>query len=782
MGVLRDPQWVRARRETPRGIAWAVAGGLPAKMARRRLTVGGAGSYCYVYQAPHAGRRALAGRDPGPQCGSGAATYGYLPPADAKYFAQVSFALGLNPVERFRLNQTGFIETDRLAFENFQTAYAYIYWKDLPVLITTNSLLQVVHQNYDTILSQMETSLLAARLAQLLAATRRQAQADAAANGDPELARLYTDLDTYLAVPLALLAGSGNQVAGAADPGAVATYTQLARGANQVERVALFGSHDPYDFTLFKPRGHYTRSPALSRYFAAVTWLSQIDFRLVSYAGREAILQPQALAGAAMFRLALDRAGQRAAWSALDTLFGAFVGPSDNTTLPDLDRFLTDAGLTTPAAALRPPDPARALALLSSGAYGQHRITGQLLTADPSDSQPQARPISFLLLGARFSINSEVMSRVVYDRLLAGGKKVERALPSSLDVMYALGSDRAEAHLEDEIARYGYSDTLHALRREVAAESPAFWSGSFYNRWLGALRTLNTPTTGPQYPAVMHSAAWADKMLQTQLASWAQLRHDNILYVKQSVTEGTLCSYPAGYVEPYPAFYAALRDYAQAGRALFAGLPDAGFPDDTGFIGRAVANFALLESAAAQLETLADKELRLEPFTADEEAFLKNTTVYQMPNPASYPIKPAWDGWYPNLFYGGDASPALIADVHTDPVDDPTSPLYPPRVLHVATGPVAALLFIANTDEGRATYVGPAYTYYETVEQGFPPVRLTDADWQARLAAFQRPAPPAWTSSFRLAADHPPTLLAPAALQAKLTNPPATAVPGRQAP
>jgi hypothetical protein len=714
--------------------------------------------------------------------GFGAATYGYLPPADAKYFAQVSFALGLNPVERFRLNQTGFVETDRLAFENFQTAYAYIYWKDLPVLITTDSLLQVVHQNYDAILSQMETSLLAPRLARLLAATRAQAQADAAANTDPELARLYTDLDTYLAVPQALLSGSSDAAAGAADPGAVAQYTGLARGSGDVGQVLLFGSQDPYDFTLFKPRGHYTRSPELGRYFAAVTWLSQIDFRLVSYAGREAILQPQALADAAMFRLALDHAGQRAAWSALDKLFGAFVGPSDNTTLPDLDRFLMDAGIATPTAALHPPDPARALALLTSGAYGQQRITGQLLVATTTDPQPQARPISFLLLGSRFSIDAEVMSRVVFDRLIVGGKKVERALPTSLDVMYALGSDRAEAHLQDEIARYGYSDTLHTLRREVDGLGSDFWSGSFYNRWLGALRTLNTPTTGPQYPMVMHSEAWADKMLQTQLASWAQLRHDNILYAKQSVTTGWLCSYPAGYVEPYPAFYAALRDYAQAGSALFAGLPGSAFPEDSGFIRRVVANFALLESAATQLGTLADKELRLQPFTGDEEAFLKNTTVYQMPNSGSYPMPPTWDGWYPNLFYNGDVTPALIADVHTNPENDPMSPLYPPRVLHVATGPVAALLFIANTDEGRATYVGPAYTYYETVEQGFPPVRLTDEDWKGRLAAFQRPAPPAWTGSFRLAADHPPTLLAPAALHAKLTNPPATVVPGRQTP
>jgi len=35
------------------------------------------------------------------------------------------------------------------------------------------------------------------------------------------------------------------------------------------------------DFSMMKPRGHYTRSPLLTRYFQAMMWLGRIDFRLL---------------------------------------------------------------------------------------------------------------------------------------------------------------------------------------------------------------------------------------------------------------------------------------------------------------------------------------------------------------------------------------------------------------------------------------------------------------------------------------------------------------------
>eukprot|EP00479_Gromia_sphaerica_P007887 TRINITY_DN2808_c0_g1_i1.p1 TRINITY_DN2808_c0_g1~~TRINITY_DN2808_c0_g1_i1.p1 ORF type:complete len:145 (-),score=18.20 TRINITY_DN2808_c0_g1_i1:67-501(-) len=39
------------------------------------------------------------------------------------------------------------------------------------------------------------------------------------------------------------------------------------------------------------------------------------------------------------------------------------------------------------------------------------------------------------------------------------------------------------------------------------------------------------------------------------MASWTELRHDTILYVKQSDSSRTLCDYPAGYVDPRVEFW-----------------------------------------------------------------------------------------------------------------------------------------------------------------------------------------------------------------------------------
>jgi hypothetical protein len=73
--------------------------------------------------------------------------------------------------------------------------------------------------------------------------------------------------------------------------------------------------------------------------------------------------------------------------------------------------------------------------------------------------------------------------------------------------------------------------------------------------WLAALRELSPPTTDSRFPESMRTRAWAMKGVNTQMAFWTPLRHDTILYFKQSYTETYLCSYPYGFVEPIPAFW-----------------------------------------------------------------------------------------------------------------------------------------------------------------------------------------------------------------------------------
>ena len=695
-------------------------------------------------------------------------------PTRARFFDLVNANLQFTPEEMALLERNGFVVSDRLAFENFALAYAYLHQEDLPVLITTDSLLHAIHQTYDDLLIKSEEVLLFPRLSRFLQDCRAQLQKKAQANTDPGLASLLSDLDIYLAVPLALLTEESQAGENAE---AVALYREMAEKATRIASVSLFGSERLVDFTLFTPRGHYLKvlqsysysgrsaqiheePHFLQRYFRAMMWLSQIDFRLVEYDTQGTPrLHVEHLAAAALLAQAIKQSSADVAWNELDTFLRALIGDSDNVTLGGLECFLRDAALETPEAIFQASHLDQCLHLLLTGDYGQQRIAGQLQYADPARKAAVPQHVSFLLLGQRFAIDSYITSNLVYDRLKVDGKP-QRLLPSPLDVMYVLGNDRAEMHLREELATYGYQDRLRTLREEIGWKLPTFWAGSIYHRLLDVIRTLSPATTNETYPVVMRSPAWADKILQTQLASWTQMRHDNMLYVKQSTTLMVLCEYPAGYVEPSPACYAAMSDYARMGQQLFRSLkPDELTASEQDLCQLGIQYFQHLETVTNRLTTLAEKELAQEPFSHEEEAWVKETAVRRMERCGSGGAQATWTGWYPQLFFQKqwNESPALIADVHTNPPSD----ISPASVLHVATGQVAAMPFIINTDEGTTMYVGPAFTYYEMVTRAPMPLRLTDEEWKKRLLSTTCPAAPPWTRLFRFSNAEIPRQLSP---------------------
>ena len=102
-------------------------------------------------------------------------------------------------------------------------------------------------------------------------------------------------------------------------------------------------------------------------------------------------------------------------------------------------------------------------------------------------------------------------------------------------------------------------------------------------------------------------------MLSTQLASWAELRHDTILYAKQSYTSGIMCSFPDVFVDPYPALYERLVKFAERGTALVGAL-DVGA---TTVRTNAGAFFTNLRTAAEKLGRIADRQRRGERATKE---------------------------------------------------------------------------------------------------------------------------------------------------------------------
>src|SRR5262249_43970463 len=136
------------------------------------------------------------------------------------------------------------------------------------------------------------------------------------------------------------------------------------------------------------------------------------------------------------------------------------------------------------------------------------------------------------------------------------------------------------ALLAPERDAYGdeYAGALDGVARSASAMGPDLWGGSVYHQWLAALRTLSPDAARDKgLPAPLATEAGSRRLLNTQLASRAELRHDNLLYAKQSFTAEAGCEYPHGYVDPYPAFYAELEAMARKGRAAF----DAAIADRT---------------------------------------------------------------------------------------------------------------------------------------------------------------------------------------------------------
>jgi hypothetical protein len=349
-------------------------------------------------------------------------------------------------------------------------------------------------------------------------------------------------------------------------------------------------------------------------------------------------------------------------------------------------------------------------------------------------------PRVFHLLGQRFTIDSYVFNNVTYDRVqdLRTGAKVTRMLPSELDVQFVLGNDAAGQHLQPELAEYGYQGVLHELRFLADAHPDDFWDATFYSGWLQAIRALNDDTEFEARPEAMRTAAWSDKTLNTQTASWAELRHDTLLYVKQSYSGGAGCEYPDAYVEPVPAFYARLAHLGQLGAGMVGELEADGFPVD-----RAKGFFANLVDTSTTLETIAHKELEGEELSQSEYEFLRATIDEQQVGCG----ETMYDGWYARLFYDetkvAEFKPT-IADVHTAPTDAEGNEKG--WVLHAATGRPMLMVFTTQSCSGVKSYIGPVSSYHPVLTENYD--RQTDSGWAELFNNGATPERPKWTSSF----------------------------------
>jgi hypothetical protein len=654
---------------------------------------------------------------------------GYEPTSALGYDKLAGSPFALSEAEKVAFAAQGFV-IGKSTFPHFGYGYDTIFLKDLPVYITADALLFAVHKSYDAILMALEEELLRPTLETLLG--RMQSRlASGALTG-----QTAKDADLYVAVALGLLRGQAVAPVAGADAGKTNALVQAATAAKGTADVELFGATRKEDFSQFLPRGHYTKTEALGRYFQSMMWLGRVDFRLLeTQSDGKQIFRRRQVEGALGLRSLLDD-GALAAWRRIDDVLTTFVGEQDFMSVAALDQLAASAGATTQAALGQVSDAALLEAVRQHG-LGSQRIASQLIVNGTDASKPLPLNVSFTLLGQRYTLDSHVLANVTYGRT-----KAMRMMPSSLDVGFAVFENPvAVPLLAPELTKYAYAPNLESMRVLAEAHGPTYDESSITRLWQASIRELSPKATeldakAKGLPAVATTEPWARRLLGAQLASWAEVRHDTILYAKQSYTDMAACEFPDAYVDPYPAFYERLGVLAGKGRTLVERVTEgANVPSQS----RMVAFFDELASVARRLGTMAQEQREGKPFTTEELAFVNEMVSKKSVGCTAEQVQ--FYGWYSKLFFDRDSMPLFeptIADVHTQPTDEAGAEVG--RVLHVGTGFVRPLVTTVDTCVGPRVYVGIVSSFHEVVTEKYE--RLQDGPWAERVK--KGVAQPAW--------------------------------------
>ena len=478
----------------------------------------------------------------------------------------------------------------------------------------------------------------------------------------------------------------------------------LVEAAQGITTSPLLGIEE--DYSQYIPRGYYDTDEDLSKYFKAMMWYGRRNFIL------KADDQTQA---AILMTLALDQ-DTLPLWESIYTVTAFFAGASDDPGYyeyyPIIEAaFGEDLSLNALAANAEGLENFKAIA----SELDPPKINSVPVYQSDSDEVREAKIIGFRFMGQRFTLDESIFTQLCYRNTKENPEGEKRLLPDALDVPAAMGSDVALEILDAQgDTRFEkYNENMQTLRDMIQEADDSTWNASLYAGWLNTLRPL-LETKGAGYPTFMQTEEWAKKNLMTYLGSYAELKHDTILYAKQMIAEmggGDLPDWDdRGYVEPEAEVYARLSALV---RATSDGLEHYGLLSSED-----KESLALLTELCDRLQTISEKELREETLTDDEYELIR-TYGGQLEHFWQEAMKDDAENEY---FTANDFPSAIVADIATNPNG---------VCLEVGTGNPARIVVMVRVDGVMKLAQGVIYSFYQ-FEQPIEN-RLTDTEWRQMM-------------------------------------------------
>ena len=584
-----------------------------------------------------------------------------------------------------------------------------------PSFVTTDLFLQLYHLYFDCMLRELEEQ----HLMQLMTDFSHEmlmAMRDVLEGTPPDSNFSFATYRNVMFYNIAWHLFTGKDIENRNDHALEARELERVMNAeNAISELLMDYTGDiMFAYSLFRPRGHYTRSEELKRYFRGMMWLQSAPMGMD---------HPEEVHQAVIMAFVLNHNKElQAKYDKLNRLITYLMGQPDNLSMSQVQAEVSKTGIEDLGELL-----------------GNEKAMAAIKAAleDIGNKQTRIRPKfektshhKICVMPQRYQPDAEVLQEMVdYE-----GKPTKRAVPQGLDVFAAMGVSSAEQILLDEEESGKWTKLQPMLKQMKQRMGEIDWQETITNQWMNALKTVSDKADGQPY--FMVTSEWDRKNLNAMLASWAELKHDAILYAKQPM--GAECGggglpdpVVKGYVEPNIGFWKKAIELLDNTAKL---LKDQQMLTEK--IERATTR---IREEAEFLLRVSEKELAGETPTDEEYDQLKcigatfeNISLDLVRQPDQWLM-----GW--SDVEGADRKVALVADVYTANADNNPAK----SILFEAVGD-ADEIYVVVEIEGYLYLTRGAVLSYREFQQPVDQPRLTDEEWQQQLEKQPRKGVPAW--------------------------------------